>query len=147
MPTTPSTIARALAWAVHFYTSLVLLCAAAMAVLVVRGDSASLRVAFVLMLAATVIDSTDGVLARLARVREVLPGFSGRRLDDLVDFLTYACVPLLLLWRANIPAGATWTLLFALLSLAHDPLFQAPVSMALMLAIGLGLKDAASPRT
>ena len=36
--------------------------------------------------------------------------------------------------------------LFALLSLAHDPLFQAPVSMALMLAIGLGLKDAALPR-
>ena len=31
---------------------------------------------------------------------------------------------------------------FALLSLAHDPLFQAPVSMALMLAIGLGLKTA-----
>ncbi len=29
--------------------------------------------------------------------------------------------------------------LFAILSLAHDPLFQAPVSMALMLAIGLGL--------
>ncbi len=28
---------------------------------------------------------------------------------------------------------------FALLSLAHDPLFQAPVSMALMLVIGLGL--------
>lgn len=28
---------------------------------------------------------------------------------------------------------------FAVLSLAHDPLFQAPVSMALMLAIGLGL--------
>jgi O-antigen ligase len=32
---------------------------------------------------------------------------------------------------------------FGVLSLAHDPLFQAPVSMALILAIGLGL---ASPR-
>ena len=29
---------------------------------------------------------------------------------------------------------------FAVLSLAHDPLFQAPVSMALVLAIGLGLR-------
>ena len=34
--------------------------------------------------------------------------------------------------------------LFALLSLAHDPLFQAPVSMALMLVIGLGLADVRS---
>jgi O-antigen ligase len=31
---------------------------------------------------------------------------------------------------------------FALLSLAHDPLFQAPVSMAVVLAIGLGMKAA-----
>jgi O-antigen ligase len=30
---------------------------------------------------------------------------------------------------------------FGLLSLAHDPLFQAPVSMALVLAIGLGLSS------
>ena len=36
--------------------------------------------------------------------------------------------------------------LFAMLSLAHDPLFQAPVSMALMLAIGLGLKEVAGLR-
>lgn len=35
--------------------------------------------------------------------------------------------------------------LFALLSLAHDPLFQAPMSMALVLAIGLGMKAAAQP--
>lgn len=31
---------------------------------------------------------------------------------------------------------------FMILSMAHDPLFQAPVSMALMLAIGLGLSEA-----
>lgn len=54
----------------------------------------------------------------------------------------------LLVWLAAIarsrPYGALTQgsiVFFALLSLAHDPLFQAPVSMALMLAIGLGLAE------
>ena len=55
----------------------------------------------------------------------------------------------LLIWLAVQARGRPYGALtqgsiafFALLSLAHDPLFQAPVSMALMLAIGLGLKAA-----
>src|SRR5438876_9517824 len=78
-----------LAWCVHAYTALGLVAAAAMAVLIVQGELASFRWVFVLMLVATLIDATDGTLARRARVKEVLPGFDGRRLDDLIDFLTY----------------------------------------------------------
>ena len=44
----------------------------------------------------------DGTLARRVRVKEVMPSFDGRRLDDLVDFLTYTCMPLLLVWRAGL---------------------------------------------
>jgi phosphatidylcholine synthase len=46
-------------------------------------------------------------------VKKVLPGFDGRRLDDLVDFLNYTCLPLLLLWRADVLPGqnAMWLLL------------------------------------
>src|SRR3981081_3584451 len=72
------------------------------------------------MLIATVIDGTDGALERLVRVKEVLPGFDGRRLDDLVDFLTYTSLPLLLIWRAGIPPGGrAWVLLLPLLASAY----------------------------
>jgi phosphatidylcholine synthase len=108
------------AWLVHLYTATGLVCAAGMAVLIVRGDDWSFRGAFFLMMVATAIDATDGWLARLARVKEVLPGFDGRALDDLIDFHTYTSLPLLLLWRAGIlPSSLAWILLLPLLSSAY----------------------------
>jgi phosphatidylcholine synthase len=109
-----------LAWCVHLYTAIGLLVSAGIAVLIVRGGADSFRWAFVLMLVATIIDATDGTFARLIRTREVLPMFDGRRLDDLVDFLTYCCLPLLLLWRAAIPSPDTvWVLTIPLLASAY----------------------------
>jgi phosphatidylcholine synthase len=108
-----------LAWCVHAYTALGLVAAAGMAVLIVHGGAESFRWAFALMLVATLIDATDGTLARAIRIKEVLPGFDGRRLDDLIDFLTYTFLPLFLLWRADIPAGLTGFLLIPLLSSAY----------------------------
>ncbi len=96
---------RLLAWCVHAYTALGLVIAASMAVLIVRGDDAAFRATFALMLLATVIDATDGILARAVRVRDVLPGFDGRQLDYLTDFLTYVVLPLLLVWCAEVLAG------------------------------------------
>ena len=111
---------KLLAWLVHLYTALGLVCAAGMAVLIVRGGDASFRGAFFLMMLATAIDATDGWLARRARVKEVLPGFDGRALDDVIDFHTYTSMPLLLLWRADIlPGNLEWFLLLPLLSSAY----------------------------
>lgn len=111
---------QALAWCVHAYTGLGLVAAAAMAVLIVRGDSAAFRATFALMLVATLIDATDGVLARAVRVKEVLPGFDGTQLDYLTDFLTYVFLPLLLVWRAAIlPAGWEAWLIVPLLAGAY----------------------------
>jgi phosphatidylcholine synthase len=93
---------RCLGWCVHLYTALGLVAAAAIAVLLVDGRPEAFRRAFLLMVAATLIDATDGTFARMVRIKEVLPGFDGRRLDDLVDFLTYAFLPLLLIWRAQL---------------------------------------------
>ena len=108
------------AWLVHLYTALGLVCAAGMAVLIVRGDDLSFRRAFFLMMVATAIDATDGWLARKARVKEVLPGFDGGALDNLIDFQTYVTLPLLLLWRADVlPGGLAWLLLLPLLAGAY----------------------------
>lgn len=117
---TASRAERALAWGVHGYTALGLGLAAAIAVLIVEGDAESLLQSLALMWATTVIDATDGYLARYFRVKEVLPEFDGRRLDDLTDFLTYTCLPLLLVWRAGLLGGysPSW-LLFPLLASAY----------------------------
>jgi phosphatidylcholine synthase len=96
-----------LAWLAHAYTALGLVCAAAMAAAIVRGGDQAFRLAFLLMILATFVDATDGSFARRVRVKEVTPGFDGRRLDDLIDFLTYTCLPLLLVWRAGLLG--TWS--------------------------------------
>ena len=108
------------AWFVHLYTAMGLVCAAGMAVLIVRGGDASFRGAFFLMMVATAVDATDGWLARRARVKQVLPGFDGGALDNLIDFQTYVTMPLLLLWRADVlPVAAAWLLLLPLLAAAY----------------------------
>lgn len=94
------------AWAVHVYTASGALLAFAGTLMVLDGRY---RAAFLLMVAATLVDASDGVLARLARVRDVTPGFDGARLDDIVDYLTFVFLPILLLYHAgNLPPGWAW---------------------------------------
>lgn len=116
---------RILAWSVHAYTACGAIAALAMVVAVMDGRY---RLAFLLMVAATVIDGTDGVLARLARVRQTLPMFDGARLDDIVDYLTFVFVPALLALEAGlVPEG--WGLVV-------------PCAMLLSSAYGFAMADA-----
>ncbi len=97
------------AWLVHAYTASGAVLAFA-AVLATFQDR--FREAFVLLVASTLVDATDGMLARWARVKELTPGFDGARLDDIVDYLTFVFVPLLILYRAgHLPEG--WGLAIA----------------------------------
>jgi phosphatidylcholine synthase len=57
------------------------------------------RLVFLLLAAAVVVDATDGPLARRAEVKLWLPSIDGRTIDDIVDYLTFTFVPLLLVWR------------------------------------------------
>ena len=50
---------------------------------------------------ALVVDAVDGTLARRARVAEVLPRFSGERLDLVIDYVTYVFIPALALLAAG----------------------------------------------
>src|SRR6185312_15678798 len=82
------------AWLVHMYTASGAVFAFTGAWAVVRGDA---RLAFGAMLAATVVDATDGALARRAHVKDVLPDINGAHIDDIVDYLTFVFLPMLLL--------------------------------------------------
>ncbi len=91
-----------------------------MAVLIVRGGPDSFRWCFMLMAIATIIDASDGTFARMVKIKEAVPSFDGRRLDDITDFLTYTFLPLLLIWRAEIlPKGQEAWLLFPLIASAY----------------------------
>ena len=68
-PSSFSSLRRFLAWCVHFYTATGLLCAAGIAALLIENGPESYRWGFILMMVATIIDATDGTLAR-ARAHE-----------------------------------------------------------------------------
>lgn len=108
------------AWIAHAFTGVGLVLAAGMAVAIVEGTAESFRLAFVLMLVACLVDATDGSLARRLHVKELIPGFDGAKLDDIIDFLTFTSLPLLLMWRAEIvPESLSWVLVVALVASAY----------------------------
>ena len=121
-PSPVSRVRKCLGWAVHAYTGCGLLLAAGVASLLLQPErtAETYRTCFLLMLVAVVIDATDGTLARAVRIKEAIPEFDGRRLDDLVDFLLYTCLPLLLIDRAGLlPDGWRWVLVVALVASAY----------------------------
>jgi phosphatidylcholine synthase len=85
---------RRRAWLVHIYTASGAFLAFVGAWGVVHGSD---RLALAAMFAATIVDGTDGALARRARVKDVLPHIDGARIDDIVDYITFVFLPLLLL--------------------------------------------------
>ena len=81
-----------------------------------RGGAESFRWAFFLMLAACLVDATDGSYARKLHVKDILPNFDGSKLDDIIDFLTFTFLPLALVWRAELlPPNCEWVLIVALM--------------------------------
>ena len=88
-----------IAWVAHLYTA----SGAVVALLATAMTFAhDFRAAFLFLVLACFIDSTDGVLARALRVKERLPDFDGAKLDDIVDYLTYVFVPALIVWQAEL---------------------------------------------
>ena len=104
-----------LAWLVHLYTAL----GAAVAVFTLAmAAEGRYREALALMGLALLLDATDGTFARAARVKDMVPGVDGARLDDIVDYLNYVFVPCFLLLRADLlPAG--WLVCLPLIASAY----------------------------
>jgi phosphatidylcholine synthase len=57
------------------------------------------RVVFAWLGLAVIIDAVDGPLARRWRVKKTAPAIDGRTIDDIVDYITFTFLPVLLLWR------------------------------------------------
>jgi phosphatidylcholine synthase len=107
---------------VHIYTATGVIWGFLMIVAAFQ-DNASL--ALWANLVAQVVDGTDGALARRFRVKEILPSVDGRRLDDIVDYLTYVFAPIVLLWGLNyLPAGIAGIIVAAIPLLASSYQFS-----------------------
>ncbi len=92
----------AAAFAVHAYTA----SGALLAWLALRSAwDHDPRAALLWLALACVVDATDGALARVADVRRHAGWIDGARLDDIVDFLTYVFVPLVIVWEQGMLAG------------------------------------------
>jgi phosphatidylcholine synthase len=98
MPNDAAKPSRIRAWLVHAYTATGAVFAFVGAWGVVHGND---RLALATMFVATVVDATDGALARRVRVKDVLPDVDGARIDDLVDYITFVFLPMLLLEAAG----------------------------------------------
>jgi phosphatidylcholine synthase len=94
MPSAGAKRGRIPAWLVHIYTASGAILAFVGAWAVLHGDA---RAALASMLIATIVDATDGALARRAKVKETLPEIDGARIDDIVDYITFVFLPMLLL--------------------------------------------------
>jgi phosphatidylcholine synthase len=107
-----------MAWAVHLFTASGAVIGVWCLIAIHRGDY---REAFFGMVLAVVIDAADGPLARLARVKEILPQFDGTKLDDIVDYLNFVVVPIVLIHEAALlpPSVSIWMLPFPLLASAY----------------------------
>ncbi|MCF6376570.1 CDP-alcohol phosphatidyltransferase family protein [Nocardioides KLBMP 9356] len=86
-------------WLVHAYTASGLVLAFLAVVAVMEGDTTQ---CLWLFLAAMVVDGTDGMLARWVQVKRHVPWFDGALLDNIVDYITYAFIPMVLLWSAGL---------------------------------------------
>ncbi|MFP5246375.1 MAG: CDP-alcohol phosphatidyltransferase family protein [Thermoanaerobaculia bacterium] len=85
-------------WLVHLYTASGIAFAflAALELCKAQPDA---RLVFVWLTVAVLIDATDGPLARRFEVKKRLPRIQGRTIDDLVDYLTFTFLPMLLVAR------------------------------------------------
>lgn len=101
---TSTALQRVLAYGVHVFTASGVIFAFLAAAEVCRGTPRP-KLVFLYLAIQVLIDSLDGPMARAVQIKLHAPRIDGRTIDDLVDYLTYTFVPLLLVWRMEWVAG------------------------------------------
>ncbi len=108
------------AWAVHAFTA----SAACFGILTLISIYQHNYVqALWFMAVAVVIDAVDGTLARLVRVKSVLPNIDGALLDNIVDYLNYVITPCFFLF-VKTDMLPPFLLLFIIISITFTSSYQ-----------------------
>lgn len=105
---------RSAAYGVHVFTAAGIVPAALAMYEIIQPDCDP-KLVFLWLLLTTVIDAIDGPLARRLNVKRYAASIDGRTIDDLLDYLTFAFIPLMLIWRMDwLPAGTGPTVILAM---------------------------------
>jgi len=89
---------RLLAYLVHLFTACGVVFAFFAAAEVCKPQPDP-RLVFLYLAIQCLIDALDGPMARAFHVKTRAGRIDGRTIDDIVDYLTYTFIPLLLIWR------------------------------------------------
>lgn len=98
--------------AVHLFTALGAVCALMATLALIDGAWERM---FIWLGVALVIDAVDGTFARMVRVDQRLPRFSGERLDLVIDYVTYVFVPALAMVRGGFLVGTSGLVIASLI--------------------------------
>ena len=91
------------AYGVHLFTASGIAFGFLALIAVIQGDR---LMAFVFLGVALIIDGIDGPLARAVKVQQQTPQIDGQSLDYVIDYVTYALIPALMVWQWNlVPDG------------------------------------------
>jgi len=90
---------KAAAWAVHAFTASGIVAGFWGIVSTANGD---FFMAFAMLFLTVIIDGVDGTFARKFNVTEVLPNVSGKTMDYVIDFATYAIIPAYIIYEAGL---------------------------------------------
>lgn len=124
-PTNISPYRKLLAWSVHLFTAsgLVTGFLALLAISDHRWQTAALW-----LLASFIIDGVDGTLARWAQVETILPDINGKTIDYVIDFATYAIIPIYFFYEAGLVAPV-WLLPSVIVMLLVSALYYGKEGM------------------
>lgn len=108
------------AWAVHAFTATAACMGLMTLVCIYQHEYIN---ALFFMAAAVIIDALDGTLARLVKVKMVLPKVDGALLDNMVDYLNYVVTPCFFLFVKSdmLPSGiALWLIMAIIMTSAYQ---------------------------
>lgn len=95
------------AWLVHLFTASTAIVGLLTVDYIYKGNA---KMALWMMALAILIDAVDGSLARLVKVKKLLPTIDGALLDNMVDYFNYVLTPCLFILNGliSLPLQSKW---------------------------------------
>ncbi|MDO5727003.1 MAG: phosphatidylcholine synthase [Bowdeniella nasicola] len=106
-------------WGVHLFTMTGVVWACLATISLVH---ANIKMMWLWLGIALVVDGIDGTLARRAKVRERVPWFDGAVLDNIVDYITWTFIPAVFMYK-HLPLGPKWLAMSLMILIATTSTF------------------------